>query len=433
VELLQDPARPEIVFAATTEGLWKTTDAGSTWDRITPADWSVTAMVLGAGAPDRVVIGVEQHGVMASDDGGATFHEANSGFVHHEIWGAAADAAHPGRFLVALANVTDFLLTTDDAGRTWRTMGQEPAPGTLRGIYSSPDGWWAALGNGGLLHYDEKKSAWVRKGNISASAAARPPTRGSAGGLAAGAKPALRVVPARSGAPFDAYVTDMAFAANKCYAATLKGLFSSTDRGATWSVVATGAPLRLGLRSVRVSGDGKTLWIASAFSVAHSADGGAMWKWIDLPPTLGAFGVIQGLEVSENQVADPSASAPALLVETTAGLFISRDAGGTWGSPGHGLPEIPVRDVVTTGSIVLTAMDSGGLYVSRDSGLTWDRLDGSMADGYFSSVFAGPPMPGESSVMGTGVALYAASATEGLYAIEIGPTSALVPGGDTGQ
>jgi hypothetical protein len=80
---------------------------------------------------------------------------------------------------------------------------------------------------------------------------------------------------------------------------------------------------------------------------------------------------------------------------------------------------------------VLTAMDSGGLYLSRDSGLTWDRLDGSMADGYFSSVFAGPPTPGDSAVIGAGVALYAASATEGLYAIEIGPASALVPGGDT--
>ncbi|MGB6430912.1 MAG: hypothetical protein WBF06_10005 [Candidatus Acidiferrales bacterium] len=431
VEILQDPTRPEIVFAATTEGLWKTTDAGSTWQRITPADWSVTAMVLRAGAPDRVVIGVEQHGVLASDDGGANFHEANGGFIHHEIWGAVADATHPGHFLVALANVTDFLLTTDDAGRTWHTMGQEPAPGTLRGIYSSPDGWWAALGTGGLLHYDETKPAWLRTGNIAVSVAPKPPRRGSASGLAAGAKPELRVVPPRSGAPFDEYVTDMAFAATKWYAATEEGLYGSTDYGATWSAVHIGALVKLGIQSVRVSQDGKSLWIASLVSIAHSADGGATWKWIDLPRTLGVFGVIERLEVSENHAVDPSDATPILLVETDAGLFISRDAGTTWGAPGHGLPETPVRDLATAGPTFLAAMDLGGLYVSRDSGLTWERLEGGMAEGYFSSVFAGPALPGESPDAVTGLAFYAASATEGLYAIEIGPVPALEPLGDT--
>jgi photosystem II stability/assembly factor-like uncharacterized protein len=378
-----------------------------------------------------VVIGIEQHGVMASDDGGANFHEANGGFLHHEVWGAAADMAHPGRFLVALADAPDFLLTTDDAGHSWRTMGQEPPQGTLRGIYASPDGWWVSRGDGGFLRYDESKSAWVRAGNIAASGAAKPARRGATSVLAAGAAPALRAAPVRSGAPLDAYVTDMAFAANKWYAATLKGLFSSSDHGASWGAVAIGAPLRLGVQSVRVSRDGRALWIASLASIAHSADGGDTWKWIDLPPTLGIFGVIQGLEVSENDAADPSDSAPVLLVETTAGVFISQDAGKTWGAAGHGLPETPARDLASAGPIVLAAMDEGGLYLSRDSGRTWQRIESSMADGVFSSVFAGPPLPGEASIAGTGLAFYAASGTEGLYAIEIGPKAVLVPGGDT--
>ena len=431
VEILQDPARPEIVFAATTEGLWKSSDAGSAWQRITPADWSVTAMIVGAGSADRVVIGVEQQGVLVSDDGGVNFHQANSGFMHREIWGAAPDMARPGRFLVALAAVPDFLLSTDDAGRTWLTMGQEPAPGTLRGIYASPDGWWATLGTGGLLRYDETKSAWVRAGIIAASGAAKPARRGATSGLAVGAAPALRAAAVRSGAPLDAYVNDMAFAANKWYAATLKGLFSSSDHGASWSAVAIGAQPRFGVRSVRVSPDGNALWIASLSSIAQSTDGGATWKWIDLPPTLGVFGVIDGLEVSENDAADPRDSAPVLLLETTAGIFISRDAGKTWGAAAHGLPESPARDLATAGSIVLAAMDVGGLYLSRDSGRTWQRIESSMADGLFWSVFGGPPLPGEPSVAGTGLAFYATSATEGLYAIEIGPELHLAPGGDT--
>jgi len=53
---LQGPGEAGDRFRGDTEGLWKTADAGSTWDRITPADWSVTAMVVAAGAPDRVLI-----------------------------------------------------------------------------------------------------------------------------------------------------------------------------------------------------------------------------------------------------------------------------------------------------------------------------------------------------------------------------------------
>jgi photosystem II stability/assembly factor-like uncharacterized protein len=430
VEILQDPTRPEFVFAATTEGLWKTTDAGSTWERITPADWSVTAMVVGAGAPDRVVIGVEQHGVLASDDGGANFHEANGGFFHHEMWGAAADLAHPGRFLVALADAPDFLLGTDDAGRSWRTMAREPARAAVRGIYASPDGWWATLATGGFERYDESTSAWVRTGHFSAAAGgtADKPRNGvlanrEARGVTAGQQASPTFL--------DAVVTDMAFAPQKWYAATFAGLLASTDGGANWSPVHIGALSKLPVESVCVFRDGKELWVASLISLAHSADGGASWKWIDLPPSLG---VIQRVEVSSvNDAADQSGSAVTILVRTYKGLFISRDAGATWGAPGHGLPETPVQDMATAGPIFVAAMRVGGLYLSRDSGLTWQRLEGTVPDGLFSSVFAGPPIPGESPISGADEVLYAASATEGLYAIEIGRSPDLAPLGDTGH
>jgi photosystem II stability/assembly factor-like uncharacterized protein len=427
VEILQDPSRPEIVFAATTEGLWKSSDAGSTWQRITPADWSVTAMILGAGAADRVVIGVEQHGVLVSDDGGANFHEANSGFFHREMWGAAPDMARPGRFLVALANVPDFLLSTDDAGQTWRTTGQEPAPGTLRRIYASPDGWWATLAAGGLLRYDQSKSAWVRAGRFTAAAAAprhKPARPGSANrevrGAAAGVHPPAAFL--------NSVVTDMAFASQSWYAATSAGLLASTDSGTTWSPVRIGALTKLPVESVRVSADGMALWIASNSSIAHSADGGVSWDWIDWPPTLAS---IQGLEVSEDHAADGMDSAPILLAETYTGLLISRDAGKTWEVTGHGLPETPVRDLAMAGPVFLATLDFGDLYLSRDSGRTWRQIESNMADGLFSSVFVGPPLPGEVSIAGTSLVFYATSATEGLYAIDIEPKAVLVPGGDT--
>jgi hypothetical protein len=62
------------------------------------------------------------------------------------------------------------------------------------------------------------------------------------------------------------------------------------------------------------------------------------------------------------------------------------------------------------GDIFLASMRAEGLYVSTDSGRTWDRVAGTLADGYF------PAVTTESDA---GV-IFAASATEGLYAVEWG-------------
>jgi photosystem II stability/assembly factor-like uncharacterized protein len=71
--ITQDPGHPDSVFAATTEGLWKTSDAGKTWHRTTPQDWVVNTVVVSSGRPGRVVIGTEQLGALLSDDGGEHF------------------------------------------------------------------------------------------------------------------------------------------------------------------------------------------------------------------------------------------------------------------------------------------------------------------------------------------------------------------------
>jgi photosystem II stability/assembly factor-like uncharacterized protein len=414
LEILQDPARPAIVFAATTEGLWKTIDAGSSWQRITPADWSVTAMVVAAGAPDRVLIGVDQRGVLASDDGGANFHAANSGFFHKQILAAQADATHSGSFLIALANAPDFLAATNDDGATWKPLGQGPTQATLGRIYASPDGWWAALAAGGLERYDEAKSIWVRAGRVSLAAEGKPASPAGGSGHTRGATSA----PPGALATLDAEVSDMAFAPQEWYAATPTGLLSSADRGVNWSPAHIGALTKLPVESVRVSRDGQAIWIASLISIAHSADGGVSWQWLDLPPALG---VIQRLQVAGENSADAAEAGQAtLLVQTYKGLFISRDAGKSWAAPGHGLPDGPVQDVAIAGSTYLTAMQFGGLYLSRDSGLTWQRLQGSIADGYFSSVFAGPSSESASGSASGIVVLYVASTSDGLYAIDVG-------------
>src|SRR5579863_5307652 len=83
--IAQDPRQPASVYAATSEGLWKTPDAGMTWQRATPESMVVNTVVVSKGNPGRVLIGTEKFGVLASEDGGEHFRDANAGFDHRQI------------------------------------------------------------------------------------------------------------------------------------------------------------------------------------------------------------------------------------------------------------------------------------------------------------------------------------------------------------
>jgi len=90
------------------------------------------------------------------------------------------------------------------------------------------------------------------------------------------------------------------------------------------------------------------------------------------------------------------------------GLYISRDSGNTWKQAAAGLPSTPVQALAMEGSVFLASMRTGGLYLSSDAGRTWTRVPGTLADGFFPAV----------TTKSDGGVIFAASATEGLYAVE---------------
>ena len=79
-----------MLYAATTSGLWKTTNEKD-FKRITPGDWVINAVVIDPNKPERLIIGTEREGVQISENGGATFTAANVGFHHQHILDVAMD------------------------------------------------------------------------------------------------------------------------------------------------------------------------------------------------------------------------------------------------------------------------------------------------------------------------------------------------------
>ncbi len=382
----QDAQHPNIVYAGTTEGLWQSRDGGAEWKRITSHDWVINTLAIvpeEGSRSGRIVLGTEQLGVLVSDDGGQRFQVQNDGFFHREIIALALDRDHPGRVLAVLANAPEPVLATEDGGRTWTPLGPGLRTEGLKSVYAAPTGWWATLDRGGLMRYDAQKSAWVRAGALSGEAAAYTDRHG-------------KVIQPSGSVPFSLVVNDMAFSRDVWFAATDHGLLASRDSGESWTIYHF-APIDLPVNSVRASPDGQDIRVVSLRGMVFSLDGGQTWSWHDLPFEAGGA-------LRLDRAADGT-----LLASAQKGLYVSRDAGATWQKVASGLPEAGVRDLALTEKVWLASMETGGLYLSRDEARSWTRVSGTLAEGFFPVV----------TTAESGGAIYAASATEGLYSVEI--------------
>ena len=400
----QDPVHPSVLFAGTTEGLWKTTDGGARWRRVSPGDWVINSLVIEPIArtspassytaeslnmefsegQTRVLIGTEQRGVLASDDGGDHFRELNGGFHHRRIVSMAIDADKPGRVAAVLANSADSPVETEDGGRTWTTISAGLHSNAVTRIFSSPRGWLAALASGGLDHFDSQTRRWTRLGALTekpehlAVTVERP------------------VTPLRR---FDAVVNDLACGDSACVAATQEGLFITSDDGNTWSALSF-TSANLPVNSVRVSSDSQELRIVSSNAMIFSDDGGRSWKWHDLP--LDSGGAIR-LEWTAGNT---------LLAAARTGLYISRDDGASWEKLQYGLPAATPDDLLIRPGVWLASIRGRGLFISQNEGANWSRvkeLDGWSADDQFTTLANGI----------SAEFVYAGSANDGLYKLDL--------------
>jgi photosystem II stability/assembly factor-like uncharacterized protein len=396
--ILQDPEKAATVYAATTEGLWITANSGTMWRRLTPADWVINAVVV---LPGRIVIGTEKFGVLLSDDAGAHFRAANDGFYHREIVALALDREKPGRVLAVLMNAPEPLLATEDGGATWTGLGPGLKMQGLRRIYAAPGGWWAAMEHGGLMRYDTSRKVWTQAGRLT------PETAATFASLVE-RRPGQKSPPRTAGMQLVEPVNDMGFANDAWFAATDHGLLRSEDHGENWALMPLGPLPTLPVRSVRVSADGESLWIVSLRGMVFSHDAGKTWSWHDLPESAGAALWLDSAQVPGASVSASTKSGEETLVASAEnGLYISRDSGAKWNRVGSGLPQAPIQDLAIAGATFLASMRTGGLYLSRDAGRTWARVSGALAEGFFPVV----------TTEELANVLFAASATEGLYAV----------------
>jgi photosystem II stability/assembly factor-like uncharacterized protein len=422
VHILQDPKRPLTVYAATTEGLWKTPDGGANWHLVTPATWSILSMLIDPENSDRLILGTERLGIEVSDNGGQTYRAANQGFSHRRIADAAVDPQHPERALVVLTSNFEPLLETSDAGRSWTPLATGLKSGPPRHVFASPDGWFAAPGPGGLMRYDVSKSSWISVNQLIEKSAPAQPGRAvaakkvsSSNSTGPGSQARDSKMPANSQAsvalkstvPFHARVNDMAFSRYDWYAATEDGLFVSRDRGLNWShvsltpvqsVAATTAASPSPVRAVRIGGN-SYVWALGLRQLEFSGDGGKTWISRALP--FEPRGPVHFQPLDESTI----------VLASDHGVFQSRDAGESWHQAN--LTELSIDDLAPVRGALVVSTARGALFLSRDAGKTWGKMIGPNSESALSAIRS----------RDAGNQLVVASATEGLFVLDMGSAS----------
>jgi photosystem II stability/assembly factor-like uncharacterized protein len=405
-----DPGETNTLYAGTTDGLWKSTEGGARWRRVSPSNWVVNALAVlpaaNAPKPDEhtapeqsyahVLIGTEQQGVMVSDGTADNFEPANEGFDHRRVVSLVVDRENPARLGAVLANASDAVVVSDDAGETWASLGSGLAPASVRRLFSTPAGWYAAVGSGGLMRLDIKSGRWVREGLVTEGTVST--ASAATHSVAPRAKPAAMSM-------FSFVVNDLTFSDVAWFAATEEGLFKSSDAGKSWSQLSFSS-LPLPVDSVRVSPDGAKIRIVSSHGMVFSNDAGRSWQWHDLP--LDSYGALR-LEIADETT---------LLATSPSGLYISRDDGATWSKAQSGLPASAVSDLLVRPEFWVVSSEKGGLYVSRDQGANWSRIESPTTSAhadYFQVLEADPAAN----------RIYAGSANESLYVIEMATPSVL--------
>ncbi|MCY3896145.1 MAG: hypothetical protein OXG17_06735 [Chloroflexi bacterium] len=163
--------------------------------------------------------------------------------------------------------------------------------------------------------------------------------------------------------------------AGTAFAATLAGVFRSTDRGRSWEWIGKGliSPF---VQDVAVSPDFErdgVVAAATAVSGLHmSYDRGASWFRLDF----------WGVRPTVTRVAiSPDFALDQVVVAGTQheGVYVSRNRGRSWNGFARGLEDTEISAVAiapgaTEGGAVLAATASGILLRSTDVGQTWQRV-----------------------------------------------------------
>jgi hypothetical protein len=166
-------------------------------------------------------------------------------------------------------------------------------------------------------------------------------------------------------------------APSKLYAATLAGLYRSSDGGNSWTASNTGLPSIPEIRAIAVDPELPTTLYAGGIDSAKlykSINGGASWTESDTGLTVSGNSQLDAITV------DPHHSKAVYAAPYNNGLFKSMDGGATWQESDTGMGATKniyavAVDPTDSTKVYAASQSKPSIYKSTDGGATWVEAD----------------------------------------------------------
>lgn len=349
--LRMDPVDHKIVYAGTTEGLWKTTDGGATWKRTTTDRVIVNDVLIDPRKPERVLLATDRGGVLASNDGGLTFVASNHGFTHRQVASLLLDPNHPNELLAGVLNDKEFggVFTSHDGGQTWRQMSEGLEGRDIFVLRRTTDNTVVAGTDSGIFERKANEVKWSPANRIVEEKIVAVP--GKKNGTTT-----KTVVSTLNGS-----ISALEVSGETWYAASSQGIFVSTNAGVTW--ISKSLPTLRFVSSLALSGNMAVA--ASRNAIAVSVNGGD--TWINPKPMPADFLI--------NSVAVDSTG--TIWLAARDGMFRSSDLGDTW----RRVMSLRLSNIAAiqidgdSQRILATGAASMNVFESTDNGRSWTPIN----------------------------------------------------------
>ncbi len=307
------------IYAATNNGVFKSTDGGATWTSANSGlGWlPVNALAIDPFNPATLYAGTYNYPVFKSTDGGQSWTRAISGFSDTIAYTLAIDPVHPGTIYAGTATSMAYpgnqVFKSTDGAQSW-SVSNSGLPYTvvdiLRIDLSNPDILYAGTNMAGVFKSTDAGQSWTAA-NL---------------GMPYSMIEDLAVDPAH---PATVYTcTDW-----NTMALSLLGVWKSVNGGIDWTIANDGLTdlqvISLAIDFV----DPDTLYAGTRLQgVFKTTDGGANWNQANsgLPTTPYAL-------TYRALVIDPF-NTQTIYTGTVDGVFKSTDGGLTWTSASNGFP-----------------------------------------------------------------------------------------------
>lgn len=384
-----DPVNASIVYAASDNGVFRSTDGGQHWTGAATTLGTSMFDIAVASADSQNVFASSVFGLYKSSDGGGTWAVVH-GFSSFKV------AVSPnGNVIYSYAGASGVIRSTD-GGLTFVSAGAGiPLATSITALVMDPQNpdtvYASVLSIAGVYKSIDGGAHWTAaNGGLTAQAyysLAMDPSNSST--LYLGPGPG-RIFKSTDGGTSWAELTNglsttfyraiavKATSPTTILAATDQGIYKSPDAGASW----TGPTLPFSATMIAINPIDPTIVLAvSSFNVLRSANSGL--NYTVSSAGLNAF-YTQSIAVDPRNEAVVYASGPA-------GIFKSADRGVNWTSIGTFSVAVAVDPF---NSQTLYAITSGELRRSLDGGATWQSFTTGLPAGSTSFILPDPQVQG---------------------------------------